>query len=135
MPIRDIDGILNYLEKEADDELAYLEATGAEYFTSAQLLRLRGQWEIKNQLFREFQKVLLWLVAVSPVWLGGWFLFRTLQLTYLALLSLALFPLSFVLFFAGLIFMFRFFRGKGHLDRVGEMIDAELQSRIRQGRL
>ena len=135
MPIRDIDGILNYLEKEADDELAHLAAVGTEYFTSAQLLRLRGQWEVKNQLFRRFQKGLLWMAAVSPVWIGGWFLFRFLEMSYLALLCLALFPLSFLIFFAGLIFLYTFFHGQGHLDRVGEMIDAELKERISQRRL
>ncbi len=135
MTIRNIDGILNYLEKEADDELAYLENVGAEYFTSAQLLRLRGQWEIKNRLFRLFQSLLLRVVVVSPIWIGGWFLFEQLEMPYLALLSLAVFPLSFLLFFAGLLFMYTFFHSKGHLDRVGEMIDAELRQRIAQGRV
>jgi hypothetical protein len=47
----------------------------------------------------------------------------------MALLSLALFPLSFAVFFASLAFVRTFFKGKGHLSRVGEMIGEELERR------
>ena len=131
---RDIDSIIKSLESNAADELAYLESVGVGYFTTEQLLRLRGQWEVKHDLFDRFQQLLLRLVAYSPVWIGGWFLFEWLGWHYLALLSLALFPLSFVVFFAGLVFMRSFFKGKGHLSRVGEMIALELERRKQERR-
>lgn len=129
MAIRDIESIIKHLEGNAADELSYLESVGVEYFTTEQLLRLRGQWEVKNHLFYYFQRLLIRIVAYSPVWIAGWFLLEWIKWHYLALLSLALFPLSFVVFFAGLAFMHTFFKGKGHLSRVGEMIGEELERR------
>lgn len=126
---RNADSILNHLEKESSDELSYLVQVGANYFSTAQLLRLRGQWEIKNELFWRFQKILLRVVASSPLWLLSWFVFDFFQWKWLSLLCLAICPLSFFVFFAGLIFMKNFFKGKGHLEMVGEMIYQELQHR------
>ena len=134
MPIRNIDGVIKHLEDNASDELAHLESVGPEFFTTEQLLRLRGQWEVKNHLFRAFQQLVVRIAAISPVWVAGYFLFTLLKLRYLALLSLALFPLSFVVFFAGLAFIFKYFKGKGHLDRVGEMIAEELNRRKEAGK-
>ena len=134
MPIRNIDGIIKHLEDHASDELAHLESVGAEFFTTEQLLRLRGQWEVKNHLFKAFQKLVVRIVAISPLWIAGYYLFAFLKLKYLALLSLALFPLSFVVFFGGLAFIYSYFRGKGHLDRVGEMIAEELTRRKEAGK-
>ncbi|MCB0580552.1 MAG: hypothetical protein KDD10_14730 [Phaeodactylibacter sp.] len=134
MPIRNIDGILRHLEDNASDELSHLESVGAEFFTTEQLLRLRGQWEVKNYLFKAFLKLVVRIVAISPVWIGGYYLFAFFNLRYLALLSLALFPLSFVVFFGGLVFIYSYFGGKGHLDRVGEMIAGELNRRKEAGK-
>lgn len=126
---RNVDSILRHLEKESSDELSYLTQVGASYFSTAQLLRLRGQWEVKNELFWRFQKMLLRMIVSSPLWLVCWFLFDLLKWKWLSLLCLALCPLSFFLFFAGLIFMKNFFQGKGHLEMIGDMIDAELRKR------
>jgi hypothetical protein len=129
MAIRDLDQLLQSLEGQAEDELALLESTGPEYFTTAQLWRLRGQWEVKNRLFRSSQRWLLRLAAVSPGWIAGWWLLSLLGWRYLALLSLFLFPVSIFLFFTGLYYTHRLFRGKGHLDATGEMIVRELKGR------
>lgn len=129
MAIRDLDQLLQSLEGQAEDELVLLESTGPEYFTTAQLWRLRGQWEVKNRLFRRSQQWLVRLAAFSPVWIAGWWLFSLLGWKYLALLSLFLFPVFMILFFAGLYYTHRLFRGKGHLDATGEMIVGELKRR------
>ncbi len=126
---RNADGVLSYLEKKSSDELSLLESVGTEYFSTAELIRLKGQWEIKNKLFIQFQKYLIRIVAFSPVWLVGWFIFHLLHLPALAMFSLMLFPLSFMLFFSGLLFMRHFFPGKGHLDYIGDMINLELHRR------
>lgn len=120
------EGILHHLEKSAADELSYLESVGAAYFSTAQLIRLKGQWEIKNQLFGQVQKFLLQVAIWSPIWLAAWFIFDLLQWKFLAAICFTLFPVS---FFLGLLFMRKFFKGKGHLDTVVEMIDTELQKR------
>lgn len=132
MAIRDLDQLLRSLEGQAQDELALLEETGPEYFTTAQLWRLRGQWEIKHRLFRRSQMWLLRLAAISPVWIVGWFIFSYLDWDYLALLSLFLFPVFLLIFFTGLFYTHRVFRGKGHLDATGELIVRELKRRAGQ---
>lgn len=132
MAIHDLNRVLSHLEEHADDELALLEATGPEFYSTGDLLRLRGQWEIKNQLFRRFNSLLLRTVAISPFWIAAYYLADLLAWRYLSLLFLAFFPLSFVIFFAGLLFMRRFFHGKGHLDAVGEMIVTELRKRVKK---
>lgn len=129
MAIRDLDHMISHLEQSAEDELSLLEDTGAEYFSTPQLLRLYGQWEIKNRLFHTFQKLLIKIAAFSPLWVGGYFIGQILGWTYLSLLLLAGFPLSFMVFFAGLIFIKVFFKGKGHLDQVGDQIKLELRKR------
>lgn len=129
MPIRNLDKLVDHLENGAADELGQLESVGTEYYTTEQLLRLRGQWEVKNALFNRFQRLFLSIVAISPGWLILWGILNWAQQITLSLFFLSLFPLSFVIFFAGLWFMYRFFKGRGHLDRVGEMIAEELTER------
>ncbi|MCR9099565.1 MAG: hypothetical protein NXI25_06405 [bacterium] len=125
----DLDHLLKDLEQGAADELSELESLGASFYPTGQLLRLRGQWEIKNTLFRKFQRFFIGAVATSPVWLVLWWLCLKIGLVRLGLIFLTLFPFSFLLFFFGLYFMHTFFKGQGHLDRVGEMISRELQQR------
>ncbi|TXB62628.1 hypothetical protein [Phaeodactylibacter luteus] len=129
MAFRDIDHLLKSLEADAADELSELEAVGPELYSTAQLLRLRGQWEVKNTLFHQVQRFFVRLIALSPLWLLAWLGLRLLGLPYLSLIALAFFPFSFLAFFGGLYFVHRFFKGQGHLDRVGEAIAAELQQR------
>ncbi|MFN7119105.1 MAG: hypothetical protein ACK4TA_20065 [Saprospiraceae bacterium] len=126
---RNADNILKHLEKASADELAYLESVGAEYYSTAQLLRLKGQWEIKYQLFWQFQQFLMRCAASTPIWLLLWFVFDLLKWKWLSLFSLALCPLCFFIFFAGLLFIRKFFRSKGYLESVREMIDYELLKR------
>jgi hypothetical protein len=124
-----VDHLLKQLEKDAADELAELDRVGAEVYETGHLLRLRGQWEVKNALFHIFQRFFIRLMAVSPVWLVLWFFLTRIGWSFAGLFFLALFPLSFVLFMGGIWFMQQFFKGQGHLDRVGKMISEELTKR------
>lgn len=129
MTIRNLNRVLQTLEDDAGDELALLESTGPQYFSTPELWKLRGQWEVKNRLFRDFQAFLLRLAAFSPVWIVLWGLCSLIGWSYLALLFLFMFPVSFMVFFAGLYYLRRVFKGKGHLDATGEMIVKELRRR------
>lgn len=124
-----LDHLLKNLEQGAEDELSELESVGAPFYPTGQLLRLRGQWEVKNTLFKKFQRFFVGAVATSVVWLVLWGICLKLGLPRLGFLFLAFFPFSFLLFFFGLYFMNTFFKGQGHLDRVGEMISRELHER------
>lgn len=129
MSNRNVHQLLKDLEEGAGDELELLESTGPEFFPTPQLWRLLGQWEVKNRLFHLFQRWLLRFIAFSPVWLAGWALFAFFGWPFPALLSLQLFPISFLLFAGGLWWMRQTFRGRGHLDAVGELIKTELRRR------
>lgn len=129
MPDRSIRGILELFERQAEDELNLLSDTGPEYFTTSQLLRLRGQWEVKNALFQFFQQIMMLVVAVSPIWIVLALLLFWLKWIVLALAIVLLFPLSFVFYFLGLWFMQKVFRGRGHLEGVWEVIGEELERR------
>ena len=121
--------LLERIETEAKDELTYFNQLDPHHFTTVELYRLLGQWEVKHQLFKQIQHFILWTVAISPIWLVAAYIFNLLTWTKLTILSLILFPCSFVIFFAGLYFMNITFHGKGHLEEVGEKIKGELKKR------
>lgn len=129
MPIRNIDRLARRLEEQAEDELAQLAEVGAEFYTTEQLLRLRGQWEVQYQFFQFFHQ---WVIRVA-VWSPGWLVLGAglgmLDWAGASLFCFFVFPVSFVVFFLGLWFLHRFFKGKGHLDQVGEMIAEALGER------
>lgn len=129
MPSDNLDHLLQNLEQGAADELSELEALGAAFYPTGQLLRLRGQWEVKNTLFHKFQRFFVGAVALSPLWLLIGALCLRAGYSRIGFIFLALFLFALLLFFFGLYFMHTFFKGQGHLDRVGEMISQELQRR------
>lgn len=120
---------LTDMESNAEDELSFLFSTGAEYFTTAQLIRLKGQWEVKNYYFHRLHKTWIRMAALAPVWLCVWLLFDLVGLPVLGLIFLFFFPFSLVSFFVGMFLMRWLFPGKGHLDMVGDMIQEELIKR------
>lgn len=129
MAIRDIDQLLQFLENSAEDELDLLVSTGPEYYPTHQLYRLFGQWQVKSRWFKQFNTLILWIAALAPAWLILGISALAFSWRWTGLFFLALFPLSFVLFFAGLFFMRRMFRSKGHLESAGDRIVQELKKR------
>ena len=117
------------MEEKAEDELSFLLSTGVEYFSTAQLMRLKGQWEIKNYYFHKLYKIWGRIGATAPVGLCIWLAFDLLGLPTLGLFFLFFFPFSLLVFFVGMVLMRRLFPGKGHLDMIGEMINNELMNR------
>ena len=119
------------LEKKGKDELGLLFEVGPEYFTTADLIRLLGQWEIKTQLFQTLHKTLIWIGASSPAWLILGVLFHFIGLPYLASFALVLFPVSAISFVIGLIWMNSYFKSKGYLEHTEALIKGELRRRER----
>ncbi len=133
MATRDIDNVLNSLETKAGDELSFLAETGPEYFSTGHLLRLKGQWQTLHRLYHQLHSLLLRVAAVSPIWLVLWIGCSALGWAYPSYFFLALFPFSFLLFFAGLLTAQYVFKGHSRLEEIGTMIDQELNRRkIRQ---
>ena len=129
MAPRNLEQTLHRIEARAEDELSFLADTGAEYFSTAQLIKLKGQWQVKRQLFLQLNFVLIRTVAFSPITLMLWMACSYLGMGMLGWFFLILFPFAFLLFFAGQIFIRYAFQGNGHHEDIGQMIDCELENR------
>jgi hypothetical protein len=130
MTTKDVDKTLHVLEESAGDELSFLASVGAEFYPTRQLHRLLGQWEVKNRMFHQLHRILVMTAGFSPIWLFGGFAFFLLRLPALGVLFFTLFSASLLVFFTGLLFLRHNFKGKGHLDAIGEMILCELEKRL-----
>ncbi len=129
MDVQNIDRLLNTIEENAEDELSFLLSTGPAYFSTAQLLRLKGQWEAKNAIFHKTYTACLRIGASAPVWPLLWMLCKNIGLPFLGLVFLFLFLFSLCFFLGGMLLMRYLFHGNGHLDMVGAIINEELQKR------
>ena len=129
MVIRNIDGITKHLEEAAGDELRQLDELGPEVYSTADLIRLRGQWQVKMELLSWLQKKMIRLLAWTPVWMIAYGIFNYLGWGIPTLISLGLIPLSFVLYGYGWYLQNRFCGRQSELDAVSELIDQELNRR------
>lgn len=129
MDNRSMDRFLEGLEKSAENDFELLESTGAEFFGTAELLEMRGRCREQRRLFNKIHKVVLLIGAGSPAWIVLGFVFGTLGFQKVAVLSLMAFPISFLLFIGGAIFLKKHFRSRGYLDHVSHMIEWELSRR------
>jgi hypothetical protein len=120
---------LESIEKEAGQDFNLLLSTGPAYFSTAELLEMRGRLMERQQLFSRFQQSNLWLAALAPSWLVAGFLFGVLGWITPALAAFLLFPLTLAVFLAGLILMRKWFGSKGNLEHIGLLIEMELSRR------
>lgn len=120
---------LESIEKEAGQDFNLLLSTGPAYFSTAELLEMRGRLMERQQLFSRFQKSNLWLAALAPSWLVVGFTFGVFGWLTLALAAFLLFPLTLAVFLAGLLFMRSWFGAKGNLEHIGLLIEMELSRR------
>jgi hypothetical protein len=129
MSNQSIDKILDSIEKEASQGFDFLLSTGPEFFSTAELLEMRGRWKEKRELFRRLHAANIVLGASSPAWIVLGFIFGALGWQTPALLSLLCFPVLFLLFLGGAFFIRNHFKGRGYLDHVGQLIEGELARR------
>lgn len=127
-----VDNLFKKLERQVAEDLDLLAATDASFFTTADLVRLKGRWELKFELFNKVQSKLILLITCSPFWLVMSFFAGMMGLVRLATFSLMMFPTSFVIFLLGLLTMKYYFKSKGYLELVGSMIHDELKKRKTQ---
>ncbi len=129
MSTHNIDGITRRLEQLAGRELHQLLDLGAAAYSTADLIRLRGQWEAKKELQSWLQPRLIRLLACTPAYAALFTLFFFLDWGVLALIAVALIPLSFILAGIGWWLLQRFCGSQSLLQAVDEMIEEELQRR------
>lgn len=131
MPIRNIDGIAKQLEEAAGNELRQLDELGPELYSTADLIRLRGQWQVKMELLVWLQEKMIRLLAWTPVWMIAYGIFDYLGWGILALIGLGMIPLTFVLYACGWYLLLRFCGRQSELESVSELIEEELMRRKR----
>lgn len=120
---------LESIEKEAGQDFNLLLSTGPAYFSTAELLEMRGRLMERQQLFYRFQKSNLWLAALAPCWLVVGFIFGVFGWITPALAAFLLFPLTLAMFLAGLILARSWFGAKGNMEHIGLLIEMELSRR------
>lgn len=126
MDNRSIDKVLDEIERKAGMEFEFLLSTGAEFYSTAELLELRGRCKEQQLIFAQLHRVNLLLGASSPVWVAVGFVCGMLGWQTAATISLFLFPFMFLLFVGGSLFLHVRFKGKAYLHEVGRIIECEL---------
>ena len=129
MSTHNIDGITRRLEQLAGRELQQLVELGPEAYTTADLIRLRGQWEVKKELHDWLHPTIIRLLAWTPAYAALFTLFFFLNWGVLALLAVALIPLSFILAGIGWWIIQKFCGSQSHLEAVDELIEQEMDRR------
>ena len=124
-----IHNFLNDLEEESRDDFGFLESTGAKFFTTGELMELRGRSRERIHFYRQWHRANIILGASSPAWIILGFIFGILGLQGAAKLSLLLFPICVLLFVGGALYLKRQFRSIGYQEHIARLIETELMER------
>jgi hypothetical protein len=120
---------LENIEREAEQDFNLLLATGPAFFSTAQLLELRGKLSERLVFFRRMHRLTLWVGATAPSWIPLGFLFGLLGWIPLAMIMFLFFPVHFTIFL-GCVFLQKAWLGPGgELEQVALMVDMELARR------
>lgn len=120
---------LKQIENTAQDDFSLLEELGASYFSTEELYFLKGQAEVKKDLFSKMQTVVLFLGLGIPVSVALSFILGVSGFHYLAKTCLLLPPITTFLFFCGLAFIQFFFRGRAHSETVESLLKKAIKQR------
>lgn len=121
--------LLSDIEVKSSDDFAMLEDCGAEYFSTPDLLEMRGKWKEQMRMFKILHRANIYIGSTSPLWLVVAGVCGVLGLGRGVLFSLTLFPLTLFIFLGISIFLRQTYRSKGWLDFVGREINSELNRR------
>ena len=124
-----INQLLLDIERKAGNDFELLEECGAEYFSTSDLLEMRGKWREQMRIYRHLHKTAIIIAAVSPIWALIGYGFIYLNQVALAVLSLFLVPFSFLIFGALFFYLRRQFKSYSFLNYVGRLIETELTYR------
>lgn len=120
---------LENIEKEAEQDFTLLLSTSPAFFSTAELLEMRGRVRERQDIFTRLQKTNLWFGAIAPSWLLAGFIFGALGWITLATGAFLLFPIS-ILFFLSGVFLLRTWLGtRGNLEHISLLIEMELGRR------
>jgi|AntRauTorckE5430_2_1112549.scaffolds.fasta_scaffold05272_3 hypothetical protein len=128
---KSIDNYLRSVEKEYSDELDCVLFYDLNDYTTGYLYELRDKCENRQVLHRQVFKKLIWLGAVSPLWLiiGMVAAFATNNIWLPKIILL--FPISVAFFLFGLFKLHRQFGGMQKQEYIGRVIETEISRRNR----
>ena len=121
--------LLESIEREAEQDFTLLLSTDPTFFSTAQLLEMRGRVLEREALFHNFRRVLVWAGALSPSWILLGFIFGLLGWIPLASVSFVLFPVSFFLFLGGSFLLQNWLGTRGSLEHMRLLLEMELSRR------
>ncbi len=125
----EINQFLNKLEKSSTDDFEQVAEIGCRYFSTHDLLILKGKWEERLQTFKRLHKLLVNIGMSSPLLLLLALASGFLNLPVLATSLLILSPVAFLSFVAGSFYLKNTYNSKGSLEYIGLIIDEELKRR------
>jgi hypothetical protein len=129
MKDKSIDNYLRSLEREYSDELDCVLFYDLSDYTTDYLCELRDKCKSRQILHRQVFKKLIWLGAISPLWLivGIFGVFLT-DISWLPKIVI-LFPISITFFLFGLFKLHRQFGGIQKQEYIGRLIETEINRR------
>lgn len=120
---------LENTETRAEDEFTLLEDCGAEYFSTSDLLEMRGVWKERVRMYSKLHRLNMGLVLSAPLWPALGFVFVLCEMPAAVRSAVVLFFVHFVLFIFFAFFIKINYNSKGHLDYTGRQITGELLRR------
>jgi len=121
--------LLSDIEAKSKDDFTMLEDCGAEYFSTSDLLELRGRWKEQTRIFTKLHKANIILGASAPIWLVLAAVFGICGFVKAATTAIFMFPIVLFIFMLGAFFLRSQFRTKGYLEFIGREINYELGRR------
>lgn len=125
----DLNKLLSGIEAKSKDDFAMLEDCGAEYFSTSDLLELKGRWKEQVRMFTKLHRTNIILGASAPFWLVLGAIFGICELTRAATLAIFMFPIVLFIFLLASFFIRAQYRSQGYLEFIGREIEYELGQR------
>lgn len=124
-----LDKKLHQLEMESAEELEILASVGATYFSTNDLIRLKGRLELKQEQFFYLQKIMLVWGLLAPAWVMIAVLAGFLGMTNAYLICLMIFPIDLFVLFVFRWLVLRYYKGNFYMNAIAYDIKTELRSR------
>lgn len=128
---KEFDFLADRLAEDISTMEKQLEELGAEVFSSAQLIEMRGRFQERLENFEFFQKKLVRLAILSPFLILVAVFFLWLGIQKLGMLALMAFPVSLMLCLFGIFLIYQNFGSRGRMENWLEMVEEELKNRKR----
>ncbi len=125
----DLNKLLSGIEAKSKDDFAMLEDCGAEYFSTSDLLELKGRWKEQVRMFNKLQRANILFGASAPFWLVLGAILGICELTRAATLAIFMFPIVLFIFLLASFFIRVQYRSQAYLEFIGREIEYELGQR------